>query len=92
MSITIEIPSALRRFTENRAAIEIAQAHDVHAAVGALVEQFPSLRKQLLAKDGGLFGFVGVFVNGRDIRQLTQASTPLHAGDIVSLIPAIAGG
>jgi sulfur-carrier protein len=92
MSITIEIPSALRRFTDNRAAIRVADADDVNAAVDALVQQFPPLRKQLLAQDGGLFGFIGVFVNGRDIRQLTQASTPLRSGDVVSLVPAIAGG
>ena len=36
--------------------------------------------------------FVNIFVNGGDIRFLRQLSTPVKAGDGLSIVPAIAGG
>jgi len=36
--------------------------------------------------------FVNFFVNDEDIRFLQGKDTPLKEGDVVSIIPAIAGG
>ena len=90
--VTIEIPSPLRRFTDNKAEIELQSAASVQQALAHLVQEFPALRHQLLAKDGELFKFIGVFVNGNDIRQLADAATAVRGGDTISLVPAIAGG
>jgi len=35
--------------------------------------------------------FVNIFVNGEDIRFLNHLTTPLKAGDELSIVPAIAG-
>ena len=89
--ITIQVPTSLRRFAEQRERLEL-QAETVGEALQAATEPFPRLRAQLYAADGRLRGFVNVFVNARDIRHLERERTALRPGDVITLLPAIAGG
>lgn len=41
---------------------------------------------------GELRSYVRVFVNEEDVRFLGGKATPLKAGDVVAIVPAIAGG
>ena len=36
--------------------------------------------------------FVNIYVNDEDIRFLQNLETPLKPGDVISIVPAIAGG
>ena len=45
-----------------------------------------------LRPDGSLSAFVNVYVNGDDIRHREGLETPVLAGDVVILLPAMAGG
>jgi sulfur-carrier protein len=36
--------------------------------------------------------FVNIYVNDEDIRFLQNLDTPLKPGDVISIVPAIAGG
>lgn len=92
MSIIVEIPSALRRFTANERRLQLDSAATLQDVLREVFDRYPTLQAQLLSQDGRLFSFVGVFVNGRDIRELNSMNTPLQPGDIISLIPAVAGG
>jgi molybdopterin converting factor small subunit len=51
-----------------------------------------SFRDEVLDSNGGLQGFVNLFVNNTDIRHLKDCETPLKEGDEVLLLPAVAGG
>ena len=53
---------------------------------------YQGLRAQLVEQDGSLRRFVNVYVNEEDIRYTGQLATPLQRGDVVSILPAIAGG
>jgi len=46
----------------------------------------------LYTEDGKLRSFVNVYVNDEDIRYLDKEKTPTKDGDVVSIIPSIAGG
>ncbi|MCC6744634.1 MAG: molybdopterin-synthase adenylyltransferase MoeB [Acidobacteria bacterium] len=91
MSIIIRIPSALRRFTGESAAITTA-ASTVGEALSALVDEYPNLRTHLYTGEGALRSFVNVFVNDEDIRHAAGLSTPLTENDEVHIVPSIAGG
>lgn len=91
MPIQIHIPGSLRRFADGSAQISV-EAASVADALGALSARFPRLGGQLLAADGKVRGFVNVFVNSRDIRHLDSERTVLASGDVIALMPAIAGG
>ena len=45
-----------------------------------------------LRPDGTLSTFVNVYVNGDDIRHRDGLDTPVSTGDVVILLPAMAGG
>jgi len=85
------IPQVLRAQTGGNKQIDLAGA-SVGELVTGLVEQYPSLRGQLLTDDGELNRFVNVYVNGQDVRYLNGLATPVEARDEVRLLPAMAGG
>ena len=52
----------------------------------------PGMGERLFDDTGALRRFVNVFVAEEDIRFLDGLSTPVAAGQPVSIIPAVAGG
>ena len=62
------------------------------AVFSSLVERYPGLRGNLLDDQGGLHKFVNVYVNDDDIRYLEQLDTKVTDGDVISILPAVAGG
>lgn len=87
----IAIPTALRQYAGNVAAVEVDGAN-VGELLASLTAQHPELKKHLYDASGKLRSFVNVFVNDDDIRHQQQENTPIKEGDEVSIIPAIAGG
>ena len=47
---------------------------------------------QLLTDDGSLHRFVNVYVNDEDVRFLGALDAKLADGDVVAILPAVAGG
>ena len=90
MSI-VWIPQVLRASAGGNKQLELAGS-SVGDLVHGLVEQYPSLRGQLLTDEGDLNRFVNVYVNGQDVRYLDGLSTPVGDRDEVRLLPAMAGG
>lgn len=91
MSVIVEIPTPLRRFTGEEREVPVAGG-TVHESLRAAVERHPSLERHLYTDDGKLRSFVNVFVNDDDIRHLDKENTPVSDGDRVVIIPSIAGG
>ena len=87
----IVIPTALRQYAGNTAAVEV-QGATAGEVLASLTTQFPDLKKHLYDANGKLRSFVNVFVNDDDIRSLQNENTPVKDTDDISIIPAIAGG
>ncbi len=90
-AITVRIPTQLRTITGGAATIEV-EASSVVEALTAVVGLYPDFNDRLFDDSGSLRRFVNVFVAEEDIRFLSGLDTPLHAGQTVSIIPAVAGG
>jgi molybdopterin synthase sulfur carrier subunit len=90
MNITVQVPSALRRYTG--AAKVTCAAANLSELFSALGEQFPELKHTLCDENGQLRRFMNVYVNDEDIRFLGGASYSFKEGDEVLLVPSIAGG
>jgi molybdopterin converting factor small subunit len=90
-NVVVLIPSGLRRFTGQAGSVEL-QAHTVGQALRSIAERFPLLRTQMYAGDHELRRFINVFVNSSDIRFLQREHTPLRNADVITILPAIAGG
>jgi adenylyltransferase/sulfurtransferase len=91
VAVTITIPTALRQYAQGNASVEL-EAETVGALLRGLVETHPDLKRHLYTEEGKLRNFVNIYVGDEDIRYLENEATPLHDGDTVSIIPAIAGG
>ena len=91
MAVTIEIPTAFRRFTEGAPRLESA-ASSVAEALNELVARFPSLSRHVRDEEGQIRQFLNVYVNEEDIRFLGGEASSLKDGDRVLLVPSIAGG
>ncbi|MCB0074298.1 MAG: MoaD/ThiS family protein [Caldilineaceae bacterium] len=88
---TVLVPTPLRRLTGGQSKVEVDGA-DVAALITAIDSQFPGVADKVLDGDGNVKRFINVFVNDDEIRQLQGLSTPVDAGDRVSIVPAMAGG
>ncbi len=91
MSVEVKLPTVLRAHADGQASVtsEGATVGDVFAD---LVGRYPSIRDNLLDESGGLHKFVNVYKNDDDIRYLEQLDTKVESGDVLSILPAVAGG
>lgn len=90
MSI-VRIPPVLRPSVGGARQVEASGA-TLDALLDDLFVRYPDVRAKLLAEDGGLSRFINVFVNDQDARYLAGLHTPVASGDVVVLLPAMAGG
>jgi adenylyltransferase/sulfurtransferase len=91
MAYTVLIPAPLRPYTGQQDAVEV-DAATVGEALSALTSRYGDLRRHLYTDEGRLRTFVNVYVNDNDIRYLQREATPLAVGDVVSIVPSVAGG
>lgn len=87
----VRIPTVLRPHVGGSPTVE-AGGSTVGEVFGKLISEFPSLRDHLLGDDGSLHRFVNVYRNDDDIRYLDRLETTVDEGDVISILPAVAGG
>jgi MoaD family protein len=91
MSVTVRVPTPLRRYTGGQAQVT-AEGTTLTEIFDDLEARYAGLRERLLDEKGELRRFVNVFVNEEDIRFQNGLATAVKDGDEVSIVPAIAGG
>lgn len=91
MAVTIEIPTAFRRFTDGAPKVDSA-ATTVAEALNELVTKFPALSRHVRDEQGQIRQFLNVYLNEEDIRFLGGEASALKDGDRLLLVPSIAGG
>ncbi|HUI48368.1 MAG TPA: ubiquitin-like small modifier protein 1 [Acidimicrobiia bacterium] len=91
MAVEIKLPTLLRAQADGQASVSVDGA-TVGDVFSALVERYPGLRGNLLDDSGSLHKFVNVYKDDDDIRYLDGLETKLSDGDVLSILPAVAGG
>jgi molybdopterin synthase sulfur carrier subunit len=91
MSITVQIPTALRRHTEGVGKLDCS-AGNLNDLFTVLDEKFPALKPHLRDEAGQVRRFLNVYVNEEDIRFLGGPAYAFQDGDEILLVPSIAGG
>ena len=91
MAVEIKLPTVLRVQADGQATVAVDGA-TVGEVFTTLIERYPGLRDNLLAGDGNLHKFVNVYKDDDDIRYLDGLDTKLADGDVLSILPAVAGG
>ena len=91
MTVTVRIPTALRAYASQEARTQV-DAKTVGDALHALVARHPALKTHLYEDDGRLRSFVNVYLGERDVRELQGRDTPVREGDVLLIVPSVAGG
>lgn len=91
MTVTVQIPTALRRLTAGAARVTCAAAN-LGELFSTLDTRFPDLKPHLRDEAGEIRRFLNVYVNEEDIRFLGGNAYAFQDGDEVLLVPSIAGG
>ncbi len=89
--ITIRVPTPLRRITNGQGEVQV-EANTIKEAIEKLEEIYPGFKERLLDEQGEVRRFVNLYLNDEDIRFLKGLDTELKDGDVISIVPAIAGG
>jgi sulfur-carrier protein len=91
MTVEVRLPTLLRQHTDGAGSLS-AEGATVGDVFAEITGRFPGLSDQLVDDAGGLHKFVNVYRNDDDIRYLDQLDTKLAEGDVLSILPAVAGG
>ncbi|HWC34844.1 MAG TPA: MoaD/ThiS family protein [Mycobacteriales bacterium] len=91
MAIEARIPTILRSYTGGEKAVT-GEGGTLQELFVDLDSRYEGLRGRLVSEDGSLNRFVNVYLNDEDVRFLGGAETPLTDGDVVTILPAVAGG
>ena len=88
---SVRIPTPLRKLTAEKDEVTI-DASSIGELIDVMESQFPGIKSRLCDESGEVRRFINIYVNNEDIRFLQGKETALSADDVVSVIPAIAGG
>jgi len=88
---TIRIPGPLRKLTNNLEEVP-STGTSLGDILAELNRNYPGLAERILDEQGEIRRFVNIFVNDEDVRFLQERETPVKESDVISIVPAIAGG
>ena len=90
-AVTIRIPTPLRSHTQGADEVRV-DAGTVGDALTALEAKHEGVLPRILADNGEPRPFVNIYLGSQNIRALSGLQTPVTDGNVVSIIPAVAGG
>ena len=91
MMAEVRLPTLLRVHADGAASVTVPGS-TVGELFASVTAAHPGLADQLIDENGALHKFVNVYVNDDDIRYLDKLATPITDRDVISILPAVAGG
>lgn len=90
MSITVIIPTILRPLTNDQKRVSMTGCK-VSEVIDGMEQRYPGIKEKLVS-EGAAHRFINIYVNDNDIRFCDGLSTNLQDGDVLTILPAVAGG
>ncbi len=87
----IRIPAPLRSYTGGTDEVHV-ECDTAGEALTSLGEAHAGILEKLLDERGELRSFVNVYVGDRNIRSISGLASPVVQGDVITIVPAVAGG
>ncbi len=93
MKVLVKIPAPLRVWVSNNKEVEIEfEGQTLKDALLKLVEIYPNLKDRLFDENNNMKKFLAVFINDVSARELGGENAKINENDVISILPAIAGG
>ena len=94
--VRVAIPQSLRSLCSGQAQLPHGElciiGHDVRELLAELARQHPQVHARICDERGEPRPHINVFVNDDHVRARAGLDTPLTAGDLVTILPAVSGG
>jgi len=87
----VRVPAMLRPMVGGERVVA-ASGGTLRELIQNVDQQHPGFASQLLEPNGEQRSFVNIYVNDEDVRYLRGLETTVEEGDVVSILPAVAGG
>jgi molybdopterin synthase sulfur carrier subunit len=92
MAVRVRIPAQLRSLAGGEGELAVEGATTVGEVLASLATTHPELAERILDADGEPRRSVNLFVRDEDVRFLEGLATTVADGDVISVVPAVAGG
>jgi len=90
MTVEVKVTATLQKMVGGQRMIR-GDGATVGEVIDDLDRKHPGI-KDMVMVDGQIHRFVNIYLNDEDVRFLSQLDTPLKEGDVLSILPALAGG
>lgn len=90
-AVEVRVPPVLRKFTTGVNPVR-AEGSTIAEVLDSLDRTYSGLKTEIVSSDGNVHRFINIYKNGEDIRYLDRLNTSLKEGDVVAILPAVAGG
>jgi molybdopterin converting factor small subunit len=93
VAVTLRLPTVLADVAGGQRVLDVDPPPvSVRALFDALAASHPALERRVRDERGDLRRFVNVYVGDDDVRHLDGQATSLADGDVVWILPSVAGG
>ena len=92
MTIKIHVAGHLKDYTGESVDIEIERASDIIDVIRQLDARVPGIKDRILDEHDKTRVYINIYVNEENIRHLGGESTKPKDGDIIYILPSVAGG
>jgi sulfur-carrier protein len=90
--IRVRLTGQLRDLTNGAREVELDSPVDITGVVGELDRSFPGIGRKIVDDQGKIRSYVNVFVNTENSRDLNSEKTKIRDGDVIHILPSVAGG
>ncbi|MCE8422960.1 MAG: MoaD/ThiS family protein [Candidatus Methanoperedens sp.] len=87
--IRVKLFANLREYVRTKE-IEL-EGDNVKEILKTICKKFPGIDR-MIYEDDKLIPYINIFVNGKDINELSGLDTPLNPNDEIAIFPPVSGG
>jgi len=92
LTIKIHVAGHLKDYTGESVDLEIERASDILDAIRQLDARVPGIKDRILDEHEKTRTYINIFVNEENIRYLGEESANAKDGDVIYILPSVAGG
>ena len=85
------VPEMLRQYCGKARTLDVS-GPTVRAVLAEIERDYPALYSNVCDETGAVRRHINIFVNDDHMRDLAGLDSPLAAGDVVTILPAVSGG
>ena len=90
-NVIVRFTAVLQKHVNGNKEVEV-QGDNISELLDDLEGRFPGFLRQLVDDEGELHQFVNIYLNDEDIRYIGGIDTAVKDGDMIDILPALAGG